>query len=152
MDTLGKLGFATAAVLTLVVCVGRGPSDASDCPDAKAMFAELDHLKSWIDLHRSFKRFQGRGCDDGAFAEGYSDFVVRTLARQWGTFNEMRSLVDADGEFKAFVLSHIDATADQKDLQRLAANAGSKCPQGAGVLCAAIGRAAKDAERSSRSS
>ncbi len=111
------------------------------------MFAELDSLKTWGDLHRSFKRYQHQGCDDGVFAELYSDFVVRTLARQWDRFSEMRSLADTDAGFKKFVLDHIDATTDQKDIERIRANAESKCPKGASALCAAIGHAALEAEK-----
>ena len=147
MNRSRRVEVVAAWVLALCAFAGPGPALATDCPDTQAMFAELDSLKRWGDLHRSFKKFQGRGCDDGAFAEGYSDFVVRTLAHQWKTFGEMRSLVDSDVEFKKFVLGHIDATTDQEDIKRIRANADRKCPRDASALCAAIGHAAQDAEK-----
>jgi hypothetical protein len=54
---------------------------SKSCPEIEIFIAkQLPELKTWkviYGLHNSFPE-----CDDGAYAEGYSDFVVRTLVRQ----------------------------------------------------------------------
>src|SRR3990170_2249011 len=102
-------------VTALAVLLSAGHdccAQPSPCPDTESMINAVreDHLKDWGDLHQLFKRY--RGCDDGALAEGYSDFVVRTLAHRWDTLEELKKAVAADRTFEEFVLKHIDASAE----------------------------------------
>jgi len=120
---------------------------AAECANPDAAIAEVlsGHPRSWEELHNLFKKFPG--CDDGVIAEGYSDFVARALAKQWPRLPELRKLIAQDPAFRAFVLLHIDATADSDDLSKAAANAREQCPSGAAELCSAIRSAAEKAIR-----
>jgi hypothetical protein len=86
-------------------------------------------------LHDAFHRFAH--CGDGAIAEGFSDSVVRLLASRWQDLHELEHLAESDRPFRAFVLRHIDATADEADLRRIIATA-SKCPGHARPICREI--------------
>jgi hypothetical protein len=120
------------------------PSLAVDCPDEAKFFEATNPARNtWKDLYRLFKTY--RGCDDGVFAEGYSDFVAQSLAKHWDRFPELVSLVTNDSVFRDFILRHIDATADQDDITSLLKNVRAQCPSGSTSLCKEIEKAALSA-------
>lgn len=131
----------SALLLAVIVLgpVGQRPG----CSRAAAIAAEegVDHLRTWSDLHAAFKQFAA--CDDGATGEGWSDFVVRTLARKWSTLGELERLTKNDKAFRAFVIRHIDDTTDPDDRRRLLTNARDRCPASSRTLCADLVEAAK---------
>jgi hypothetical protein len=118
-------------------CYAQTPA----CPDPIAVASAVceDHLKSWNDLYQLYKRYHG--CDTGALAEGYSDFVVRTLAHQWDSLEELKKLVAADKAFEDFVLKHIDASADPDHTVMVLTNVKERCPVDSAQLCSAIEKA-----------
>jgi len=105
-------------------------------------------LKNWTEIYKSFKRFGH--CDDGHIAEGYSDSIVRTLASRWNQTRRLNKLASSDSKFHAFVLRHIDATTDDRDLKKVMADAKEHCPSKAETLCREIEKHARDALRESR--
>jgi hypothetical protein len=70
-----------------------------------------------------------------AIAEGYSEFVARSLADDWSRVADLKKLSSRDAGFHAFVLKHIDATASSSDLAKAEANAREKCPSDVRALC-----------------
>ena len=116
-------------------------ADGKACsPDIERWFSkELPSLKSWQAIHRSFQKAP---CDDGIFAEGYSDAIVVMLARHWRALPDLAALVKHDPQFEKFVLRHIDATTDPEDLKQVQTQAGSICPPKHKALCSSIGSAA----------
>jgi len=84
---------------------------------------------------------------DGVYAEGYSDFVARSLAEHWDRLEELVKLTASDKAFGDFVLRHIDATADENDIHLLLSNAHHKCPASAGSLCSRIIEAGNSARK-----
>ena len=122
-------------------CIFAQPSFASDCPDGSKFLQATDPARNtWKDLYLLFKTYQG--CDDGLYAEGYSDFVAQSLAKHWDRFDELVSLVAKDSGFQDFVLRHIDATADRGDISSLLNNARTRCPPGSTLFCKEIEKAA----------
>jgi hypothetical protein len=98
--------------------------------------AEASSLKTWTDIHKSFKKFAQ--CDDGAISEGYSDSVVRLLSDDWQSIDQLSQLVSRDKEFEAFVLHHIDDLMSPTEMQKIRDNAGAHCTPGARRLCSKI--------------
>ncbi len=137
-----------AAVLAL--CAFIGPSLAASntrhCTLTDQQFATaINTLREWSKIH-AFHRAHFPPCpDDGMFAEGYSELVVRTLATNWDNLPALRTAANQDPKFKAFVLRHIDATANEADLRIIQTNARSKCPSGSGSLCNEIRKASAKA-------
>jgi hypothetical protein len=120
------------------------PSLASDCLDEVNFFKATDPTRNtWKDLYRLFKTYQG--CDDGVYAEGYSDFVAQSLAKYWDRFDELVSLVANDSTFHDFILRHIDATADQDDITALLNNVRTRCPSNSVFFCKDIEKSALSA-------
>ncbi len=130
--------FAQAAPQT-----GRSRRHPCTAEQEKQASRDMDHLKGWRAVYRSFRRF-GQ-CDDGEIAEGYSDAVAQLLAKRWGTLPELDGLVSADSAFKRFVLDHIDATASYDDLKAMAGNARLRCRPRQKQLCDSIARQAENA-------
>ena len=117
-----------------------------ECPSDRVApaIAEVQGALDWAALYGMFRRYAG--CDDGAIAEGYTDRVMDLLARGWERLPDLAPLVARDPAFAAFVLDHIDATADPADLRRVVSFVeGRGCPDIASDLCDAIRRHAKDA-------
>ena len=118
-------------------CLAQVPG----CSPAQAKDAEqsVDYLRSWADLHRAFRSFAA--CDDGATAEGWDDFVARTLARRWDQFEGLQRIAAKDKTFRAFVLRHVSETAAAEDLNRALRNARERCPRDGKALCTEIANA-----------
>jgi hypothetical protein len=117
---------------------------AADCPQETKFFQATDPVRNtWEDLYRLFKTYPA--CDDGVFAEGYSDFVAQSLAKHWDRFHELVSLIADDSTFRDFILRHVDATADQDDITGLLNNVQTQCPSGSALFCKDIEKAALSA-------
>jgi len=111
--------------------------------EEKQAIDEVDHLKDWNALHRSFIRFSN--CDDGAIAEGYSEAVGRLLALDWGRIGILAKLVASDDKFESFVLRHIDERLPKEMLDTIANNATKSCPATETVLCGKMLQRTQDA-------
>ena len=103
----------------------------------------LNSLSLWRSLHESFQRFAK--CDDGFIAEGYSNVVTKGLAQNWSTVAKLERIVRRDAKFKAFVLTHIDATADVTDLMAVRKSATSNCKHCSLSLCKELAQRASAA-------
>ena len=125
-----------------------GPSLSADgnqgCPVTdEQFFKQLSAMKDWATIYSVFKH---NLCpDDGFYAEGYSDVVVVALARRWSDVGKLQGMVVRDPSFRRFVLAHIDATTDEKDLRRVLRNARTRCPPDSTCLCHEIAARTKEA-------
>jgi hypothetical protein len=140
-----KTSASTMLAMTfLLLSISPRPvhAERAGCDDPSALFAEgyADHLKTWEQIYDSFKRYSA--CDDGIQGEANSDAVVGMLADRWKQLSTLQTLVDRDDRFGKFVFMHIDATADDHELDRVVTNASRHCPQGDGQLCSTIRRRA----------
>ena len=133
-----------ALVAPTVACAAESRIAESPCRLTDVQFVQaLNDLHNWKRLH-SFVRMYMPACpDDGMFAEGYSEVVVRTLADKWKDLPSLASIAARDKDFLKFVLRHIDATAAEADLKTVQNNARGRCPKEHLALCAKIGKEAK---------
>jgi hypothetical protein len=116
-----------SAVLALVLSLYLGRSQSESCPTI------MHDLHTWDALYTSFKSY--RQCDDGAVGEGYSESVARILVDRWNTLPQLSRLVRKDTEFRPFVLKHVDATLDIRDVRRIRTDARTRCPAGLNEIC-----------------
>jgi len=112
------------------------PAQKLPCTDAESRRAgdEAEKLRSWDAIYRSYKLY-GQ-CDDGFIAEEYSESVARILVDHWATLPRLAKLANSDAGFRRFVLRHVDATTDKKDLGRIRTKAKDSYPQNLRSLCA----------------
>jgi hypothetical protein len=126
-------------------------SKAGSCALTDQQFATaINTLGEWPEIHAFYRAHFPPCPDDGMFAEGYSELIVRTLAKNWSNLPELRVASRRDPRFKAFVLRHIDATANEADLRVIQTSATFQCPKGSGSLCAEIRKASSEAIRELR--
>jgi hypothetical protein len=131
---------AVATFAVLVVCYGWADARTCTKSDERAALDAVPAASTWQQIYAAYRRYGH--CDDGAIAEGFSDRVVHLLASDWESVSELGRMVAADAPFRAFVLRHIDETADVAELRQIAQSARTKCPTGLIQLCAALERAA----------
>jgi len=131
--------------VTLVAMVS-GAVIAHACTDAEQnrLRDELPRLMSWQAVYASFKAYTPR-CDDGWMAEGYTDAVVKMLAHRWASIGELGRLGRRDPAFEAFVLRHVDGSADLDELRAVFSNATRRCPGELHALCRSLATAATEA-------
>ena len=121
-------------------------SNATTCALTDQQFATAIYtLREWPKIHAFYKAHFPPCPDDGMFAEGYSELIVRTLATNWSNLSELRVAASQDPRFKSFVLRHIDATTNEADLRAILSSATSQCPKGNVALCAEIRKASSRA-------
>lgn len=136
-------------ITTFIILFGPSFSltaKAADCPGYNVFFKEInpEKQKSWNNLYRIYNQTPS-GCDDGAYAEGYSDYVVQFLAKHWNRFDDLITIIKKDPSFQVFVLKHIDATTDERDLEAASKNALQKCPASEVSFCKEIDKKARAA-------
>ena len=112
------------------------------CTQDEATQAETEasKLDNWKDIYSSFKRFGH--CDDGAISEGYSASIGRMLAYKWNEATVLYKLTVKDKDFEKFVLKHIDDTVPIQEINMIAVNAQTRCPNYARELCTKIKKVA----------
>ncbi|MBF5041599.1 hypothetical protein FGE12_04310 [Aggregicoccus sp. 17bor-14] len=142
---------APALLLLATLVLGSGAPAHADGDPCGPLDGELQQLTVrartgerglWLQVQQVQARYPAR-CDDGALAEGYSELVTSTLAQRWSQVAELARLARTDRAFLAFVLRHVDASASEDDLRRVAENARTACPKGVSrALCADLERAA----------
>ena len=125
-------------VLCMVLVLIHGHASSIACTREEAFTAEatIPDVSSWKELYESYKFYNQ--CDDGAIAAAYSDVVVRLLAFKWEDLETLIQMTDNDKNFFTFVLHHIDATVDQKDLERIIENCTQACPDNKSAFCSTI--------------
>lgn len=118
------------------------------CSEQDAMQAEteIDSLRNWEYIYKSYKRFAQ--CDDGSIAEGYSDVVARLLSDHWNTVGDLVRLGVHDRGFEQFVLRHVDELMSPTQAENIRRNALSHCVPNGNNLCRAIISRIKEASSS----
>lgn len=134
-----------ALAVTLVAVLGCAVT-AHACTDAEQdrLRTELPRLTSWQGVYASFKAYTPR-CDDGWMGEGYTDAVVKMLAHRWASIADLGRLARRDSAFEAFVIRHVDGSADLDELRTVLANATRRCPGELRALCRSLATAATEA-------
>lgn len=126
-------------VVGALLVIAPGCSSAAGvCSKNEAITAEQEAsgLMDWDALYASYRRY--RQCDDGAIAEGYSESVTRMLDQRWSELPKLQSLVQQDGNFRTFVLRHIDQTISRDRFEAIMKNAQDRCQVDASSICGSI--------------
>jgi hypothetical protein len=85
-------------------------------------------------------------CDDGYFAEGYSELVVHLFANKWDEFREFAKVARTRPEFYSWVIKHIDETTSPDDLAKVISNATScRTDETSARFCKDVSHAAEQA-------
>jgi hypothetical protein len=139
-----------AVAVAIVIAASSGApalGESKQCTRDEAMQAEAtaSSLVTWPEILSSFEKFGH--CDDGAIAEGYSSAIVEMLANRWQQIGELDRLLSTHPRFRAFVLRHVDVTAEQNAFNRLVANAAVRCPGQSAATCKAILKRAGELQR-----
>ena len=113
--------------------------------EAKAAEAGIDHLDSWGSVDLAYRKYGH--CDDGGIAEGYSEAIARLLVDRWDTLPDLAALIRRNPPLRGFVLRHVDATLDARDLVRIEALATTSCLPSLKPLCHTLKKAASNATR-----
>jgi hypothetical protein len=136
---------AALCFLTLLALVRPAPAAPPTCAGRTAIQAgaALDRVRDWADIDSYRAAFAA--CDDGEYSEHLADTIVKLLAsgpeRNRTLFDRARS----NAKFLAFVLDHIDSTADSDALDRIAEAFGGRCSATDRDICARIASAARSA-------
>ena len=98
--------------------------------------AALTKLKSWKDLRLWYESYSR--CDDGYIAEGVSEFVTASLAKNWVNLRSLNREILKNQAFHRFIMKHIDATTDEEHLITISINDRKQCPSSLKPLCKGI--------------
>ncbi|TWB13109.1 hypothetical protein FBZ89_12176 [Nitrospirillum amazonense] len=137
------------ACITAALCaaagmalIGIGPASGKTCTpqDAEKADEMVDQMDSWAKVSVAYAKYGH--CDDGEIAEGNSEAVARLLVDHWKTLPQLDALIKRNPQLKGFVLRHVDATLDTKDLGSIQTLSASSCPSGLSPLCQDLSAAA----------
>ena len=139
-----RSGVALALTLLLTPC--EGAAEGTSCSKEETTNAEAaaSNARDWDALYDTFHRFGH--CDDRRVAAGFAHSVVWLLVSRWQDLHDLEHLAEANRSFRAFVMRHIDATADEPDLRRIVTRA-QTCPGHARPICREIAGRARAALR-----
>jgi len=137
---------ARLSAVTLIATGCAMTASTIDCHVTEEQFVkQLSTMNDWPTIYSVFKRNLPSCPDDGFFAEGYSEVIVRTLARRWDSLRVLNELVARDPAFRRFIYRHIDATTDTTELENALKNARTNCPPPCAQLCTDLAARAKSA-------
>ncbi len=130
--------------VALSISLFANAGEPKECTHKEASLAEsdIDNLKDWDSVYRSFKRF--RHCDSGAVSEGYSAVIGHLLADDWKHIDRLIKLCSMNKRFERFVIDHIDETVSVNVSQQIIDNTRLLCPSEAKALCKEIENAASE--------
>jgi|SRR5471030_1401991 len=135
----------TALILFLLLFSPLAQAKECGLQDAEAADMAVDTLNSWSAVKENFIRYGH--CDSGSIAEGNSEVISRLLVDNWNELPQLNNLVSHNAAFRSYILKHIDSTLDTQDLDKIIRLSRSSCAQANEELCAAIQRAATQAEK-----
>jgi len=130
-----KRSLEICALIVAIYCVGY--PQQRPCPTL------LPTLRTWEALYRSYTSY--RICDDGFVGEQYSESEARLLVDHWKTLPRLASLARENVDSRRFVLRHVDASLDMKDVGRIKVKVRIQCPRELRVLCDDLGKQADSA-------
>jgi len=102
--------------------------------------ALVGRLDSWAKVKEFFTKY--RHCDEGYIAEGSSEAIARLLADHWDLLPQLAPMIEHNKSLRTFVMSHINATLNDKDIDKIKAAASSSCPSGMDTFCQELTKAA----------
>ena len=113
-----------SCVLGVGVTSNTMAATSTACSPEMASRTDSLLLRSDVNWQELSQHHSAEGiCDDGYFAEGYSDLVVRLFAYEWHDFGTFATTAKTRPRFYSWVLKHIDETASPDDLAKVLANA-----------------------------
>lgn len=115
-------------------------ADVDICQKAEKDFEKIANRKNARavkKLHDHFVQY-GSKCDDGGFAEAYSDTIQRLLGADPTTFKKFLELMGKNPNFYAFVLKHIDSTGTEEYWNLIKKRANSSCAPSFRKSCDAV--------------
>jgi len=132
--------------LVIFMALSVSEAGAEECTKLEAYAAETvtDYLDSWRNMNLGYTQF--KHCDDGSIGEGFSEATARLFVGQWGRLSQFQQYALKNPSFEKFVLSHIDATLNVKDLKKIQVLAETACPTAHRALCAKIAERSKAAQ------
>jgi hypothetical protein len=124
-------------VLVFFTIDGRSQTKTCSAADTKALDTMFPGaFDSWDKIYKNFKLYAQ--CDDGLYAEIFSEATVSLLAADANHIDKLNALATKDKRFSKFIMLHIDATADQDDLLKIVDPKKFKCSVKAKKLCLQI--------------
>jgi hypothetical protein len=147
-----RRNFAVFIVILSIRCVGHAQERPCTVPESEIAMKEAlgPPFQAWDALYKSYK-LHGN-CDDGIMAENYGESVARILVDHWSTLPRLASLARKNTDFRHFVLKHVDATLDMKDIEKIRTKAERQCPKGLHTLCDDLRKQATSALKEDASS
>ncbi|TWB41089.1 hypothetical protein [Nitrospirillum pindoramense] len=133
---------AVACAAVSIALFSMIPAYGKTCTpkDAEKADEMVDQMNSWAKVYDAYAKYGH--CDDGEIAEGNSEAVARLLVDHWKTLPQLGTLIQRHAQLKDFVLRHVDATLDTRDLDRIKTLSTSSCPAGLDSLCQDLSMAA----------
>jgi hypothetical protein len=130
-------GIGLFVVMTLALTRAQATTSPVCSGDkAKQAATDVEQLKDWNSVYRSFKRFEP--CDEGTVAEQFSYSIGTLLAKEWSNLPSLLRLAALDPEFQQFVIRHIDENIPEEEAQRIVSNSRKRCPVGGEWLCKSV--------------
>jgi hypothetical protein len=124
----------------IILCIATFPlpvtnATASYCDSTYPytyFFKETESLSKWEELKDLYIKY--KGCDDGVFAEGFSDRIEWLFQNRYVEF--FKTEIYKDKDFYEFIKRHIDETWADGSEKSLKLQLENYCPKGNESICA----------------
>ncbi len=124
----------------------KDDSSVRSIPVGEFALQGLDFSKGFSEAAIWFKNYGKNLIDDGSYAEGYSEYVMDTLAKSFkSSVAFLSTSKKSNPAFIQFILQHIDATGNASDLDAILKQAGICLAQSPTKICEQIEKRAKSA-------
>lgn len=132
--------------LSIFLTAGAQAQLPEKCKPLEKLIGNISDKKryNYSSVNKIMTLSQSSKCDDGSYAQGMSDIVVQSLAKDF-----VRTMKVASKNEKAlnFVVAHVNSTTGSKDLAMVTENAQKICPKDKRAACMKVDEAARSAMR-----
>ena len=114
----------------------KDDSSVRSIPVGEVALEGLDFSKGFQEAAIWFKYYGKNLSDDGSYAEGYSEYVMHTLAKSFNSsVTFLSTSKKSDPAFAQFIFRHIDATGNASDLDVILKQARECLAQSSSEIC-----------------
>lgn len=135
------MNMKTAFMAIMFLSCGAHATGCETVKEMDAADAAISEIHDWSGVNAFYRQL--RQCDDGYISEGVSDAVARLLALKWSDVGQLVQVADKDEKFEIWVLSHVDSTVNDDDLNLIIKKAKDECTEKNRTFCKKIESAAR---------
>ncbi|MEO5691506.1 MAG: hypothetical protein ABIQ72_00140 [Usitatibacter sp.] len=130
-------------LITLCAVLATAPAFAQKaCSKSDAANADkaIERVVNWASLYKAYTDYHH--CDTGNTEDSYTDAILRLMV-EWKNVDAVAGQTTKDGDYKAWLVKHLQSPAAKDDRESVYSRARKDCPAKQEAFCSDLAEAVK---------